>query len=199
MSIPAYPLQWPAGWKRYPSHLRRNGKFTDAGQWITVYGALKRVRQELERMGVTDDDVVISTNIRLRMDGFPRSGEAPDDGEVGAAVYWFDTHGNTRCMAIDRYTNVADNIAAIAATLSAMRAIERHGGAEILDRAFTGFVALAGPEPWFTVLGVPANAARDVIEAAYLRLRSSTHPDKGGSAEAFRRVQEAYQQGINRA
>ena len=38
-------------------------------------------------------------------------------------------------MAIDAYTRTADNLAAVAATLEAMRAIERHGGAQILERA----------------------------------------------------------------
>jgi hypothetical protein len=60
-------------------------------------------------------------------------------------------------MAIDQYDRVEHNLAAIAATLDAMRAIKRHGGAEILDRAFTGFTALpapmAGGKPWRQVLG----------------------------------------------
>jgi hypothetical protein len=148
-------------------------------------------------MRISDNDVVISTNVPLRMDGFPR-GDGGAVSDSGVAVYWMDRKGNTRCMAIDQYYRVADNLAAVAATLSAMRAIERHGGAEILDRAFTGFVALAGPTPWWEVLDVKHNATRDDIDAAYLRKRSAAHPDRGGSPDAFQAVTHAYQQAINR-
>lgn len=207
--IRAYPLQWPDGWKRTPAAQRDTARFGrarrkrwdgsgtfDAPRPLTVAEATLRVRKELERMGVRDDDCVISTNLVLRLDGGPRSGQA-EPGDPGVAVYWV-RKGNRQCMAIDQYDKVAGNLAAIAATLEAMRAIERHGGAAILDRAFTGFVALAGPAPWWEVLEVPQGAARDVIEAAYMRKRSAAHPDRGGSPEAFQRVTQAYQQAINR-
>lgn len=97
-------------------------------------------------------------------------------------------------MAIDRYDRVADNLAAIAATLAAMRAIERHGGAEILNRAFTGFVALEHQgENWWDVLQVRRDASRDAIDNAYRRMRSQHHPDKGGDVDQFQRVQRAYE------
>jgi hypothetical protein len=79
------------------------------------------------------------------------------------AVYWIKTgRKQMKCMAIDRYGRVADNMAAIAATIEAMRAIERHGSAEILERAFLGFQALPEPEQWWQVLefGTPASRAR---------------------------------------
>ncbi len=102
-----------------------------------------------------------------------------------------------RCMAVDRYDRVADNLAAIAATLDAMRAIERHGGAEILNRAFTGFAALpdaGGGEHWSVVLEVERDATREQIETAYRRLRSQHHPDRGGDAEQFHRITKAYEE-----
>ena len=71
------------------------------------------------------------------------------------------------------------------------RAIERHGGAEILDRAFTGFVALPAPEQPFQVLGVSAQASRAEIETAYRRLASEHHPDRGGDAQQMARINAA--------
>lgn len=44
----------------------------------------------------------------------------------------------------------------------------------------------------YKVLDVPVAAADEVIRAAYLRKSKETHPDHGGSAEAFREVKEAY-------
>jgi DnaJ-domain-containing protein 1 len=43
------------------------------------------------------------------------------------------------------------------------------------------------------VLGLQAGASQEVIKQAFRRLVKQHHPDMGGSAEAFRRVTEAYQ------
>lgn len=210
--IQAYPLAWPPGWRRISPEQRTRAKFVaevkghytsgyQNGQPVQAYGRLRdrpltiseatrRVLDELRRMSRSDEDVVISTNLELRLDGLPRGNQrAPRD--PGAAVYW--GKGKTRrCMAVDRYDRVEDNLAAIAATLEAMRAIERHGGAAILDRAFTGFTALPAPEQPFQVLGVGANASREEVERAYRLLAARHHPDReGGSAEQMSRINAA--------
>jgi hypothetical protein len=154
------------------------------------------VLDSLERMGFSRT-VVISSNFELRQDGLPRSDQrAPAD--PGIAVYW-GSGKTARCMAVDQYDRVADNLAAIAATLEAMRAIERHGGASILDRASTGFVALAAPEQWFMILGVPAAASRSEIEQAYKRLAMKHHPDRRGDTEQMARINTARDDGLSQA
>lgn len=198
-TIPAFPLSWPAGWKRTPLSSRTRARFSQSSSDLTVAQATKRVIGELCRMGVRDWQLIISSNLQLRNDGLPRSGQRePDD--PGVAVYWRDSTQDghpMRCMAVDRYDRVADNLAAIAATLDAMRAIERHGGAEVLNRAFTGFTALPGAgssEHWSDVLEVDRDATREQIDAAYRRLRSQHHPDRGGDAEQFHRITKAYEE-----
>lgn len=196
MTIPAFPLEWPVGWKRAAAGHRKSATFTKYKKQLSVNDGVTRCREELARMGISDNDLVISTNVALRMDGWPRSDQAAP-ADPGVAIYWRDKAGATMCMAVDRYDRVADNLAAVAATLDAMRAIERHGGAEILNRAFTGFAALpgtGGSEHWSDVLGLPATAGREEIEAAYRRLRSQHHPDRGGDAETFHRVTKAYEE-----
>jgi len=206
MAIESYPLTWPSGWKRTPATERKYGQFNKKeteyyNTWdnkrssrsvtknLSVADGVSRILESLEKMGIERQDVIISTNVRTRMDGMPRSGEK-EPTDPGAAVYWQAKIGQPmRCMAINRYTVVADNLAAIAATLEAMRAIERHGGAEILDRAFTGFKALAAEAAvpdWWDVLDVPATATADQIEAAYRREAKNAHPDApGGSHDAM--------------
>jgi hypothetical protein len=220
MTIPAYPLQWPAGWKRMPAGERARARFVKKerphNSWtgsdgvrhdssymrskeLSIADAVTRVRAELERMGVRDDDLVISSNLELRLDGFPRSNQR-EPTDPGIAVYWRDGKA-MRCMAIDRYDRIADNLAAVAATLDAMRAIERHGGAEILDRAFTGFQALPAPADlrnWFDVLGLSEAARGSAILDQYRRLRLRYHPDReGGNAVEFNAVQLAYDQAVS--
>ncbi|MFC7515051.1 hypothetical protein ACFQUU_08550 [Herbaspirillum sp. GCM10030257] len=213
--IAAYPLQWPAGWPRTPAQARQSARFnkktTTRHKWsdgststfrgkqgLSVADGVERVLSELQRFGVDRQDIVISTNVRTRLDGLPRSGERePDD--TGAAAYWQTRAGERRVMAIDQYETVADNLAAIAATLEAMRSIERHGGAQILDRAFTGFAALSAPgtvRTWREVFGFITDAAvsMDRLKAEYRTLASSRHPDKGGSHEAMTELNIAYEQ-----
>ena len=214
----AYPLDWPVGWRRAPAGERERAQFnkkvaqyrTDPATGQQVHGynrktelsmndATVRVLSELERMGIDRQDIVISTNIELRLDGLPRSNRrAPDD--PGVAVYWRWSKGRgteTRCMAIDRYDRVEDNLAAVAATLDAMRAIERHGGATILDRAFMGFAALPAPESWWQVLGLKGpSPTRQEIEQAHRRLIMEHHPDRGGDGEKAARINRARDQGL---
>ena len=206
MTISAHPLAWPEGWKRTLSAFRVEATFGKARDYnsrgkvaLSIADGVHRVMRELDRMGLGRDDVVISTNLRTRLDGLPRGDQrAPDD--PGAAVYWQESTGERRCIAIDQYTSVEDNLAAIAATLDAMRAIERHGGAAILARAFTGFTALPAPaatREWWDVLGVPRTCTREELKQAYRALASRCHPDKpGGSHSLMAELNAAQEQGL---
>jgi len=191
--ITAYPLQWPAGWPRTPWGQQRYAKFgskkgsASRVTSISIAEATQRVLGELGRMGIDRQDVVISTNLVLRLDGLPRSAQAaPRD--AGAAVYWQTTKGERRVMAIDQYYRVEENLAAIAATLDAMRAIERHGGAQILDRAFTGFTALPAPtakKPWREVMIFGESMpTREQLRRRYRELASTRHPDRASGSDA---------------
>ena len=206
MNATASPLNWPPGWKRCTSRTRakfRTGRpgYVDNGYGGTMYRSAssltieqgtRRVLDELKRFGIPDWNVIISTNLQLRQDGLPRSSQrAPAD--PGVAVYWKEGK-QERCIAVDRYDRVQDNLAAIAATLEAMRAIERHGGAEILDRAFTGFAALPSPEQAWQVLGVGAHATPEEVERAYRLLASKHHPDRGGDSSQMARINAARDQ-----
>jgi hypothetical protein len=203
MNETSYPLSWPTGWQRTATNSKKHGRFGQrdyrpgssykSAKDITVAVAIDRLNAELNSMGVPDYNTIISTNLELKNNGFPYSGQKqPKDS--GAAVYWVDC-GNRRCMAIDLYFLVEHNIAALAATLSAMRAIERHGGAAILDRAFTGFTALPGPSDAFadcwTVLGIAKTTSRETINAAYRLLARLHHPDCGGTQEKMSQINVA--------
>lgn len=157
-------------------------------QDLSVADGVERVLLELSRLGIGRDDIVISTNLKTRLDGLPRSDQkAPED--PGVAVYWKTRKGGRKVMPVDRYFKVADNLAAVAATLDAMRAIERHGGAQILDRAFTGFTALTPPavaRHWREVVGVPSTVMdMPTVRLAFRRRAAEAHPDKGGTHEAM--------------
>jgi hypothetical protein len=190
MSVSNFPLAWPPGWKRTTTG-RKDAQFINRDKrYIGIVDGVHRVLDELRRLGVKEDDVIISTNVRPTLGGRATegTGKIPDPG---VCVYWKAKSGEQRCIAVDRYTGVAGNLGAVAATLEAMRAIERHGGAEILERAFTGFTALPGPEQPWEVLGISSQATKEEVDKAYKRLAHKHHPDRGGDAEQMTRINRA--------
>lgn len=201
-TIKSYPLQWPAGWKRTEQAERKSGQFKSGKSSIDVSQASRRIFKELEMMGINTNDLVISTNIELTLGGPLQTERVKKD--PGVAIYWIGESSGKMCMAIDAYTNVAQNLAAIAATLEAMRAIERHGGAEILNRAFSGFNALpaagetSGIPLWRDVLGFKAGTkvTREDVELNFRALSKKAHPDTGGSNGEFAILSRAREMAI---
>lgn len=175
-----YPLNWPSGWPRTPQWARGASPF----KVQTTNRAYDDLVAELGRLGARK--VIISSNLKLRQDGFPYS-QQPRHNDEGIAVY-FTRKGVEMVLACDKFAKREDNMRAITLTIDAIRGIERWGSSDMMERAFTGFTALPAPVvlSWKEVLD-PADP-----EGSYKRLRSETHPDRGGNAEAFQRVQVAY-------
>lgn len=181
--VAAFPLCWPDGWPR--TKTRKDGRFAD---W-TVYTASVKLREELGKMGATG--IIVSSSVPLRRDGIPLS-QPPVDKDPGVAIY-FTWQKKPMCIACDRYTDVADNIRALTLTLEALRAIERHGSTDLLNRAFTGFEALPERSAWHTVLGVDKSATPAEIDRAYRALAKVKHPDVGGSEHEMAEINAAYE------
>lgn len=139
---------------------------------------------------------VLSTNIELRRDGLPYANQrTPED--AGVAVY-FERKGKQMVFACDRWDRVKDNIRAIQKTIEAMRGIERWGASDMLERAFSAFEALPAPgqptkRPWREVLGLVGepNPTNEQIDHHYRIKAKKTHPDAGGSDEAFNELRAA--------
>ena len=195
-----YPLSWPASWKRTPAHERRRAPFHGTrrqaytsmqGSYLqkeslSVGDATGRLAAEMRRLGVRADDWLISSNLRVRIDGLPYADQRnPDD--VGVAVY-FKLRGADRVLACDAWTWVADNLAAIAAHVEAMRAIERYGVGTV-EQAFAGYDALpAKGSTWRTTLGFAHDqvVTLEDVDEAFKRRAREVHPDvAGGSHDAM--------------
>lgn len=189
------PLSWPTGWPR-----TKHPKTSRFGSWNrkpTVHEGTSYVLNELRLMKATD--IIISTNLQLRKDGLPRSGQiTPKD--AGVAVYF--THENEqRVLACDAFNTVGDNLHAIGKSVEAMRGLDRWGCSEILNRAFTGFKALPestghGIRPWHEVLDVAPNARSEDVIKSYKKKVRELHPDANpmASKEAWHELQNAHKQ-----
>ena len=104
--------------------------------------------------------------------------------------------GRPYCMPCDKWNRVADNIAAVAAHLKAMRGQERWGVGTI-EQAFEGYLALPehtgqAQRDWWVVLGVAPDAPKDVVSAAYRKAARMAHPDNGGSHDRMAEINAAY-------
>lgn len=178
-----YPLHWPDGWPRTAAHRRKAAPFK-----VTPAQARDEMLRELQLLGARD--IHISSDQRLNRDG-TLSAARYQLIDPGVAVY-FKRKGNDVVLACDQYADLHDNIRAIGKTIEALRGIERWGASDMLDRAFTGFTALAAPEQWWQVLGVSAAATQAEIDAAWRQLMLAAHPDReGGSDEVAARLNRA--------
>jgi hypothetical protein len=208
----AFPLSWPDGWPRTKPVNRQRARFESrqrvygqgGGSWtqgrhLTVDAGRKQLADELDRLHAFD--VVLSTNIVLRLDGQPRSGQAePED--PGVALYFkrlVNLKPQTFALACDKWDRVADNIAALAKHIEAMRGMDRWG-VGTLDRVFTGYAALPPPvqtqtRSWREVLGIP-DGFKDLgeIEIVYRLAARSAHPDNGGSHDKMAALNVAIEQ-----
>ena len=198
--VSAFPLAWPAQRPRTREADRVPGRFTSKGdkglsRAVTVAEARERVQHQLDQLRAQSP--VLSTNIELRRDGLPRSGQGGST-DTGVALY-FRLNAKPVVLACDRYTTVAANIAAIAAHLESTRAIERHGVGS-LDEAFAGFVQLPPPgaRTWRTVLGFgPAGlVTRDQVRTRRVELARHHHPDAGGSSARMAEINGAVEQAL---
>jgi hypothetical protein len=205
------PLQWPARIPRTPKHQQKRAQFGKKGdnghgyqssKPLTIQQAVDRLMREIRgysKVGhnwrIKPDDVIISTNLRVRVDGFPYSSQ-PEPQDNGVAVY-FTLDNKDYCLPCDKWDRIADNIAAIAAHLGAMRGQERWGVGQVQD-IYTGYAQL--PESiivphyrqWWEILDIDMHASWEAIKEAYRKKVKATHPDSGGTTEAFQELQRAF-------
>lgn len=214
-SITAHPLCWPEGWGRTPDHLRqsdnvfatRNYGIGSGWTKLSFDRARLLLTDELERLKAVG--VVLSSNVPLRLDGQPRGNDGDRRySDPGIAVY-FSYKGRPMVMAADRYETTAGNMRSLALAIEAMRALERHGGGVMMERAFAGFTALPPPEgsrprrPWWEVMRYSADPAdRELlsvkeVEARFQTLAKRFHPDvEGGSTDAMAELNQAKEDAI---
>jgi hypothetical protein len=169
------PLRWPADWARTAAADRRSGR-----QFVcTPSTALRELEGNLRGLGITYAVVSSWLPVGART-GAMRLDMArtalPDPGVCLAFVRADREH----VLARDAFATVLGNLRSIGLAIEGLRAMERHGGTAILDRAFAGFVALPDRAHWRTVLGAAPGLTLGEIEARYRQLAKQAN---GGHEE----------------
>ena len=177
------PLEWPAGVAR--TRGRKNGQFRSDNRPITVTAAIGRLAGNLAKVNAKGAE--LSANF-----GTTRGGNIArfqDSCDPGAALR-FDRKGRPHVMKCDTFTDLAQNIAALAGHLEMLRGIERYG-VQSTDEMIGAFMALPAPQTHWEVLGV-FNGDKEGAEAEYRKLAKIHHPDMpGGDPALMRRLNEA--------
>jgi hypothetical protein len=195
-----FPLEWPVGYPRTTN--RERSKFKNPTLDRTVKNIVAEIGRLIgDRWGRNNEFITISSNVPLRIDGYPRADYLRSNiTDRGVAVY-FKHDGNDVVMCCDKYDTIESNMHAIYKSIEALRSIDRWGVSDFMKRSFTGFKAL--PEqndvtPWYKVLCFK-NAPSDfkTVRDQYLQLVKLSHPDAGGSTQKTQELNEAYQQAKN--
>lgn len=107
----------------------------------------------------------------------------------------FERNGQRIVLAMDSQERPVDNLRVLTLGVQSLRLNEVRGIGGVMRDAYLQIEAPKGAppkeDPW-AVLQIAPNAPRSVVDAAYRALAATTHPDKGGSASAFQRIQAAY-------
>jgi hypothetical protein len=191
------PDVWPGG-ARTPSHERQRPQFKTV--WTRALDLLDREVFQLD--GTNVEIAVDVAPAMLRADGQLRADARP---RSPAVVVSFDTPTGRLVFAADLYSYWQENVDAIARSLEKMRAVDRYGvlqgrhysGFKALPaKASTGLTAQQAAELLETITGDgAAQILRDrfVARAVIREAQRVTHPDGGGTADAFHRVSLAKQ------
>lgn len=185
---------WPQGMTVRPLPMPGERRDRDRSNFSAPWAStLELLDRELYNLGARN--VVLQIDVTegmLRIDGLPRANAVPATPAVALA---FDSDQGPLRYACDRFTDWRDNLRAIALGLEALRKIDRYGigsGGE----QYKGWKALPSAPSGETPRQVLArHAQRDEPDIAtrllYTEAVRRTHPDTGGSAEAFAEVQAA--------
>lgn len=193
----AFPLQWPEGWERTALLARRRSAYK-----VTPSRAYGDMIDSLVMLGADRRSIVVSSNLRPLSNGQPRL-DQPRPEDPGVAVYWVDLKLGERVIACDKYEKPHENMRAIGLAIEGLRAMQRAGATQIMERAFSAFGALpassAVPEkrPWWAVMDLSesfvSHLSIGMVDARYRELSKKLHPDNiaTGSREAMAELNQA--------
>jgi hypothetical protein len=147
---------------------------------------MQELEEQMRMWGVTEWD----TN-------YPRGGrsEAWQQSEADRTVkLTYKKTGKSITLVMSKQARAVDNLRVLYLAIEAMRLNERRG---ISDVVASAYLQIAGPEEApdpYEVLDIRPGASLEVAEAAYKAKMRNVHPDRGGSEEKARQLNNAIDQ-----
>jgi hypothetical protein len=157
----------------------------------TFRRTLKTLAKEMEHLDASNIVVELDVSERdIRLDGFPRANARI--GNPCVAISFDSKHGPLR-YATGEYDSWQDNIRAIAVSLEALRAVDRHAVSKRGEQ-YRGWRAIPMSTDPADAIQTPeqAHAVLEPFAGDWKRAAAATHPDKpDGNAIEFRKVMRA--------
>lgn len=119
----------------------------------------------------------------------------PVPAEVGSAeaTVRFELRGTPVTVTCRSQSTYRDNLRCVAFAVEAMRMNEKRGIADTLAKAYLQLEAPATARDPYEVLGVRPDAPAATVDAVFRALAKARHPDHGGSVEAMKELNDAYE------
>lgn len=196
----------------WPGRLRDDDERGSGNQFRASWDrTTKLVMHEAEMIGGTSVVIQLAlTEADIRLDGWPKVRSYPSHPGVTIVVPGSD-HGRLS-WSTDLYREWRHNVRAIALTMTALRAADRHGVMQ--GRQYAGFRELGAgvsfepmtvedaarfiaehsgsPESWDLLANDSTRGSR-VVARSYRQAAMRLHPDRGGDQALFQRLEQAKQ------
>jgi len=184
-------IDWPDGFERTP----RTERTKNRNYEVDLQQAIEDLDAELDRLDVDDWRLSTAMDHQSRNPNYPYANQ-PEPDDPGVVVRW-SMDGEQYAVACDAHTRVRDNLRTVGLYIREKRKIEQRpvttGEAEFANARLPSGEdeAVADDPPPHEVLGVDPDAPEAVVQGAYRAKVQDVHPDKGGSAEALKRVKRS--------
>lgn len=188
-------VDWPSGFERTPERDRSPNRSFE----VSLHDAIEDLAAEMDRLDADEWRLSTALDHQSRDPNFPYANQ-PEPDDPGVALRW-TMDGGQYAVACDAHSRVRDNLRTIGLYVREKRKMDTRpvetGESEFANARLPpgdqedAVVAGAGGEPAHEVLEVGADAADDVVEAAFRAKAKEVHPDHGGSRAEWKRLQEA--------
>lgn len=191
MEVTLRPLgQWPRSKNTSPRRSRFRVNYQETKELLCAEVRKQGARDVVVRLDVSEDDI--------RDDGLLRAASRP--GYHGVIVHFEGKYGPIE-MPCDKFDSWTENLRAIALTLHRLRLADLYG-VTTKGEQYAGWKALPGPTANFKTLEQAVSWAiqeakslgydgLEIWDNIYRFLVKKFHPDTGGDAEKFHKLQEA--------
>lgn len=182
---------WPGAPTRNRKRNRFRASYSDTLKVLDLELRMLRASQIVLQVALSEEDI--------RLDGKPRAGSRPSHPGV---ILAFKSKYGPLSYPCDTFASWEENLRAIALALTALRTVDRYGVTRRAEQ-YRGWSQLPPPlvtEPpmdnaaAYTVFAQYVNGDdlnKNTLADIYRRAVKATHPDTGGDAAAFSRVQRA--------
>jgi len=195
-------MEWPAGLKARPLGAwpypvtRRRGRSQFSA---TLSATSATLAVELRHLQARDTILRLDVDeSEIRLDGAPYARAAPS---TPAIIVQFDTPTGPLAFPCDRFVSWQENLRAVALSLEALRRVDRYG-VTMRAEQYAGFRALeaapgdafasrADARGYLAGVGGMQNSSPHTDEVLGRYAMRTAHPDTGGDADVFDRVQAA--------